>query len=42
MLRIGPAAAESRSLAGFFPETQHGRLLSNPKVQDGVLALLND
>ncbi len=41
-LRFGPAATESRSLAGFFPETQHGRLLSNPEVQDGVLALLND
>lgn len=39
-LRLGPTAAESRSLAAFFPETQHGRLLSNPAVHDGVLALL--
>jgi|GEM_PF-1062174 len=41
-LRVTLAGAESRSLAAFLPETQHGRLLSNPEVQDGVLSVLNN
>ncbi len=32
----------TRSLYAFLPDTSHGRLLSNPDVHDGVLALLND
>ena len=39
-LRVAPV--ETRSLAALLPETQHGKLLSNPAVQDGVLSLLND
>ena len=31
---------EERSLADDMPETQHGKLLSNPAVQEGVLAAL--
>lgn len=38
-----PAQEEAtRSLYEFLPDTSHGRLLSNPAVHDGVLALLND
>ena len=39
-LRVGPVEAESRSLAALLPDTSHARLLSNPAVQDGVLAVL--
>jgi pimeloyl-ACP methyl ester carboxylesterase len=39
-LRVAPAA--TRSLADLLPETQHGKLLSNPAVQDAVLSLLSD
>jgi len=41
-LRVVPVEAETRSLAALLPDTSHARLLSNPAVQDGVLALLND
>ncbi len=39
-LRVAPAEAETRSLAALLPDTSHARLLSNPAVQDGVLAVL--
>jgi pimeloyl-ACP methyl ester carboxylesterase len=39
-LRVAPAEDEARALADFLPETQHGKLLSNPAVQDGVLKVL--
>ena len=32
---------EERSLADYLPETQHGKLLSNPAVQEGVLSVLS-
>lgn len=41
-LRLGAAQRASRSLAAFLPETAHGKLLSNPAVQDGVLSQLTD
>lgn len=41
-LRLRPAGTDPRSLHAFLPETAHGRLLSNPAVHQGVLALLND
>ncbi len=40
-LRVRSKEAEPRSLADFLPETQHGKLLSNPAVQNGVLSVLN-
>jgi pimeloyl-ACP methyl ester carboxylesterase len=39
-LRVAPAKDEARALADYLPETQHGKLLSNPAVQEGVLAAL--
>jgi len=39
-LRAVPPEDEARSLAAYLPETQHGKLLSNPAVQTGVLAAL--
>ena len=39
-LRAGSQEAESRDLAAFLPETQHGKLLANPAVQEGVLSVL--
>jgi hypothetical protein len=41
-LRVGPSAKDARGLADDLPETQHGKLLSNPAVQDGVLSVLSD
>lgn len=41
-LRRRPEETATRSLYAFLPDTSHGRLLSNPDVHDGVLALLND
>ena len=40
-LRVAPIEDEERSLADDLPETQHGKLLSNPAVQAGVLSVLN-
>jgi pimeloyl-ACP methyl ester carboxylesterase len=40
-LRVGPPEDDARALADYLPETQHGRLLANPAVQDGVLKVLN-
>ena len=40
-LRTAPSDAGARALADYLPETQHGKLLSNPAVQDGVLSILN-
>ncbi len=40
-LRVAPPEAEARALADYLPDTQHGKLLSNPAVQDGVLSILN-
>jgi pimeloyl-ACP methyl ester carboxylesterase len=40
-LRTVPPEVKGRSLADYLPETQHGRLLSNQAVQDGVLKVLN-
>jgi pimeloyl-ACP methyl ester carboxylesterase len=39
-LGVAPAEDEARALADYLPETQHGKLLSNPAVQDGVLSVL--
>jgi triacylglycerol esterase/lipase EstA (alpha/beta hydrolase family) len=39
-LHVAPIGDEERSLADDMPETQHGKLLSNPAVQDGVLSVL--
>ncbi len=39
-LRVAPAEDEARALADYLPETQHGKLLSNPAVQEGVLSVL--
>lgn len=39
-LRVRSGEAEPRALADYLPETQHGKLLSNPAVQGGVLAVL--
>jgi len=36
-LRVAPSEDEARALADYMPETQHGKLLSNPAVQEGVL-----
>lgn len=41
-LRRAPDETATRSLYAFLPDTSHGRLLSNPAVHKGVLALLND
>ncbi len=41
-LRRTPDEMTTRSFYAFLPDTSHGRLLSNPAVHDGVLALLND
>ena len=38
--RAEPIQDEERSLADDLPETQHGKLLSNPAVQEGVLSVL--
>jgi pimeloyl-ACP methyl ester carboxylesterase len=40
-LRVAPPEDEARSLADYLPETQHGKLLSNRAVQDGVLSVLS-
>ena len=39
-LRVAPAKDEARALADYLPETQHGKLLSNPAVQEGVLSVV--
>ena len=39
-LRVSPSEDEARALADYMPETQHGKLLSNPAVQEGVLSVL--
>ncbi len=40
-LRVRPPETDERDLAALLPETAHGKLLSNPAVQEGVLALLS-
>lgn len=39
-LRLRSPETDTRSLAAFLPDTAHAKLLSNPAVHDGVLALL--
>lgn len=39
-LRLRSSETGTRSLAAFLPDTAHAKLLSNPAVQDGVLAVL--
>jgi pimeloyl-ACP methyl ester carboxylesterase len=39
-LHVAPIEDEERSLADDMPETQHGKLLANPAVQEGVLSVL--
>ncbi len=39
-LRVAPPEKDARALVDYLPETQHGKLLSNLAVQDGVLKVL--
>ena len=39
-LHVAPPEDEARALADYLPETQHGKLLSNPAVQEGVLSVV--